>query len=380
MDSSKLFKVAQDILSELTDNNLSGLLANFLEHVRQNTPDSYESAMETQKQLEDIFGESVANKYTPTYLEIVKSLGAENYVGEGGKQAIARLTNSSPLELTTSLEAYVSNFNHLIPRLQKLTESLSEVGVEPYEYDQYEIGYTIPSDLADLDEVAKRLKYYNKLVSLISTVAGDSDSSVELSRVSNGSLEFFILKSMGVARIMDVILKHVLDLYGEIQTIKKASAEIEGIKSNTLKTKTETLQNLVALEKEYSECFVEDTLDEVMEGYKGEESVREEVRIQLGVTIKLMLKDIQSGIKVEVSPPNIHTDEKAKSGEPALLKRITSNNRGLVRLYSQARETLKLPQELEVSADEKKQLDKDPTSKTKTTVKRATTRKPQPKK
>lgn len=361
MDTQKLYRVAKDILDEFTANDVSGHLSNLSTYVAQNTAAGFDSAKETTETLNTVFDESVTNQYAPTYLEIVEQLGATSYVGNSGKAALAQILNSSPLSLISNIQEYVAAFSELVPKLKKLTESLDEIGVEPYEFDLYEIGYVIPADLNDLGDITKRLTHYNKFMALSSAVAGEKDNTVHLSRVSNGTLEFFVLGSVGVAKVVDTVLKRVVVLYQEVLKIKKIRADIEKVDADALKAKTDALANLVAMEKEYSEKFVDETVEQVLKDYEGSENLKAEIGGQLGVTIKLLLKDIQSGIKVEVTPPEVkdNEDSTANNANQTVMASIANTNTDLIGLYSLPKEDLHLPTGIKVTKDEEKKLDKE---------------------
>lgn len=361
MDTQKLYRVAKDIIGEFTDNDVSGHLSNLSTYIAQNTTAGFDSAKEITETLDTVFEESVTNQYAPTYLEIVEQLGATNYVGNGGKAALDQVLNSSPLNLVANLQEYVTAFTQLVPKLKKLIESLDEIGVEPYEFDLYEIGYVIPAELNDLGDITKRLTHYNKFIALSSAIAGEKDNTVHLSRVSNGSLEFFVLSGVGVAKVVDTVLKRVVVLYQEVLKIKKIRADIEKVDADTLKTKTEALANLVAMEKEYSEKFVGETVDEILTDYNGNQALKDEIGVQLGVTIKLLLKDIQSGVKVEVTPPEVEETETdtTDTATSTVLASIASTNTDLISLYSLPKEELHLPSGIKVTKDEEKKLDKE---------------------
>lgn len=361
MDTQKLYRVANDIIGEFTDNDVSGHLSNLSTYIAQNTTAGFDSAKEITETLDGIFEESVTNQYAPTYLEIVEQLGATSYVGNGGKAALDQVLNSSPLNLVANLQEYVTAFTQLVPKLKKLIESLDEIGVEPYEFDLYEIGYVIPAELNDLGDITKRLTHYNKFIALSSAIAGEKDNTVHLSRVSNGTLEFFVLSSVGVAKVVDKILKRVVEFYKELQEIKKISANIDNINADTLKTKAEALKIMVDMEKELSEKFVDETVEQVITDYSGSQDLKAEISGQLGVTIKLLLKDIQSGIKVEVTPPEAEeTKENATSDATSTVSAsIAATNVDLIGLYSLPKEDLRLPTGIKVSKDEVKKLDKE---------------------
>lgn len=361
MDTQKLYKVAKDIIGEFTANDVSGNLTNLSTYIAQNTTAGFDSAKEITDKLDIAFEESVTNQYAPTYLEIVEQLGATDYVGNGGKVALDRVLNSSPLSLVSGLEAYVTAFSQLVPRLNKLIESLNEVGVKSYEFDLFEIGYVIPVELNDLGDISKRLTHYNKFISLSSAIAGEKDNTVHLSRVSNGTIEFFVLSVVGVAKVVDTVLKRVVVLYQEVLKIKKIRADIEKVDADALKSKSEALANLLAMEKEYSEKFVDETVEQVLSEYNGDPSLKDEIGGQLGVTIKLLLKDIQSGIKVEVTPPDVQESEDTKADKSTsdVLASIANTNTDLISLYSLPKEELHLPSGIKVTKDEEKKLDKE---------------------
>lgn len=361
MDAQKLSKVANDILTELIENDVAGQLTNLTSHISLNTTAGYDSATEVQSALNIVFDNSVTNQYAPTYREIVQQLGATHYVGEGGKVRLLQVLSGSPLTLVSNLQEYVTAFNELVPRLRKLTESLSEINIKPYESKLYEIGYVVPADLNDLSYISKRLTYYSKFISLASDIAGEEDSSVHLSRVSNGSLEFFVLGTIGVAKVVDKVLGRVVKLYKELQAIKQISANIDNINANTLKTKTEALEVMLKMEKEISDKFVDETVKQVMTGYQGRKDLRGEIKGQLGVTIKTLLNDIQNGIKVEVTPPEPQETEDSHSEDniSEVHASITNTNTELIGVYSLPREDLRLPDGFAITKDDEKELNKE---------------------
>jgi len=367
MDVDKLYRVANDILTEIEANDVVGNFTNLYSYISQNTQAGYDSALEIHEKLDLIFNSSITNQYAPTYKEIVERLGATDYVGESGRQALSTIVNGGNLNIASKLQAHIDTFNQIVAKLKELITALNQIKVEAYEPSLYEIGYVIPADLDDLAYISKRLTYYSKFISLTTTIAGEQDSTVHLSRVSNGSLEFFVLGSVAVAKVVDKVLSRVVALYKELQEIKKLSAgiekinaETENVKANTLKTKAEALKVMVAMEKELSDKFVDSTVADATKDYKGTD--KEEVKVQLGVTIKTLLDDIQNGIKVEVTPPktNEGVDETTQDKTAnSVTQSITATNSGLLDLYSQPRSDLKLPSGLEVTESDKLELDKD---------------------
>lgn len=367
MDVDKLYRVANDILTEVEVNDVVGNFTNLFTYISQNTQAGYDSATEVHEQLNLVFDASVTNQYAPTYREIMERLGATNYVGESGKQALESIINGGNLNVASRLQAYIDTFNQLIAKLKELIKALDDISVKAYEPTQYEIGYVVPTDLNDLAYISKRLTYYSKFISLSTTIAGEKDSTVHLSRVSNGDLEFFVLGTVAVAKVVDKVLSRVVELYKQLQNIKLISANIQNInantdntKANTLKTKTEALKTMLAMEKELSDKFVDTTVVEATKDYKGDD--KEELKVHLGVTIKTLLDDIQNGIRVEVTPPkSSKTADDATQDDTAtaVTQSITATNAGLLDLYSRPRDDLKLPSGLEVTEDDKKELDKE---------------------
>jgi len=367
MDVDKLYRVANDILTEIEVNDVAGNFTNLLTYISQNTQAGYDSATEVQEKLNLAFDVSVINQYAPTYREIVERLGASEYVGESGKQALTDIINGGNLNIATKLQTYIDTFNQIVTKLRELVKALDDISVTAYEPTQYEIGYVVPTDLNDLAYISKRLTYYSKFISLTTTIAGEKDNTVHLSRVSNGDLEFFVLGTVAVAKVVDKVLSRVVELYKELQNIKQISASIQNInastdnfKANTLKTKTGALEAMLAMEKELSDSFVDNTVADATKDYKGDD--KKEIKVQLGVTIKTLLDDIQNGIRVEVTPPKTSetTDEATQDkATSAVTQSITATNAGLLDLYSRPRDALKLPSGLEVTADDKKELDKE---------------------
>lgn len=387
MDVDKLYRVANDILTEVEVNEVVSNFSNLFTYISQNTQAGYDSATEVHEKLNLAFDASVTNQYAPTYREIMERLGTTEYVGESGKQALASIINGGNLNVASKLQAYIDTFNQLIAKLKELTKALDDISVKAYEPTQYEIGYVVPTDLNDLAYISKRLTYYSKFISLSTTIAGEEDSTVHLSRVGNGDLEFFVLGSVAVAKVVDKVLSRVVELYKELQNIKLISANIQNInantdnvKANTLKTKTEALKTMLAMEKELSDKFVDSTVADATKDYRGED--KEELKVHLGVTIKTLLDDIQNGIRVEITPPKTSkdTDEATQDKTAiAVTQSITATNAGLLDLYSRPIDDLKLPSGLEVTEDDKKELDKELTQVGQETTPTSDTKKPAPK-
>lgn len=367
MDVDKLYRVANDILTEIEVNDVAGNFANLFTYISQNTQAGYDNATEVHEKLDLAFDTSVTNQYAPTYREIVERIGANEYVGESGKQALANIINGGNLNIASKLQAYIDGFSQIVAKLKELIKALDDISVKAYEPTEYEIGYVVPNDLNDLAYISKRLTYYSKFISLSTTIAGEKDNTVHLSRVSNGDLEFFILGSVAVAKVVDKVLSRVVVLYKELQNIKQISANIQNInantdnvKANTLKTKSEALKTMLAMEKELSDKFVDNTVADATKDYKGDDKA--EIKVQLGVTIKTLLDDIQNGIRVEVTPPknnNANDETVQDTTDKAVTQSITATNAGLLDLYSLPKDDLKLPSGLEVTDDEEKELDKE---------------------
>lgn len=361
MDVQKLYRVADDILKEITANDVAGLFANLSSYISQNTTASLDSATETQEKLNAVFDSSVTNQYAPSYREIVQQLDATNYVGEGGKIALTQILSGSPLSLVANLQSHIENFNQVVDKLRRLTESLNAINITPYQSDLFEIGYVIPTDLNDLSYISKRLTYYSKFISLSSAIAGEKDTVIRLERVSNGSLEFFVVGSIAVAKVVDKVLSRVVELYKELETIKQMKADTENKMAQTLKTKADILKALVATEKELSEKFVDNTVKDVMSDYSGDKDSKQEIKVQLGVTIKTLLDDIQNGIQVEITPPEVvQTGDVETSGDLTKTHaNIKATNAELIGVYSLSKEDRRLPESLSATQEEEKELEKE---------------------
>jgi hypothetical protein len=358
MDTQKLLRIARELLDEAQEDQISDHLSSLVNHLSQGTTASYAAAEEVRSTLNESYERSYINEYTPSYHEIASELGSGMYFGKGAQLHLNNIFESSRLDLVSELTNYQTQFTEHISKLNALVGSLDSIGIEAYQNEGFEVGYIIPIELNSVQEVTKHLKLYESFLKIAAEIAGEDYTEIRITRVSNGTLEFFIACGVGVAKIVDTVLKRILSLYKEVEEIKEISARIDNLNANTTKTKVETLGMLLKLEKEYKENYVDSTVKEVMQEYKGSAERKDELDGDLGVAAKLVLADIQKGIKVEVNAPET-TDEAVDKATNKVVEKIAERNVDLQNLYLKSKEELALPFKVSPTAKELEKLTKD---------------------
>lgn len=345
MDTQRLLKVLNDILSEEDSRAISQTIANLAGALSQNTEAAYQEADSYRTELKTAFLESKIVDYAPSYQAVVKSLDADQYVGNGANAMIDNIFNGNPLEITAGITDYSQNYQKMIAKFRQAATSLENIDIVAYSSDKYEVGFLLPSEINSVQEINKHLKNLDTFLCICAQIAGEEDPTSRLEHLSMGSWEFFLGLGVSGATIVEEVLKRVLYLYKEIKNLKKINAEINEIDARADAHKAEMLQTLVQIQQSMQQQYIEEATEEVIEKhYHGPADRKPELRTQLEVASKLALAEIQKGIKMEVAPPTTGPPEgKEHAADREATKSLAKVNRELKRLYADPKTVKELP-------------------------------------
>lgn len=358
MDTDKLLKVLHDIVDFEDTNKLADQLDNLSSLIAQNTSESYGQADEVRKSIGIALADSPTNKYAPSYSAMVVKIESGRYIGNDAIAAIDEIFGTGSLDLTTRLNAYIAEYRQRFDRFRAVITSLENIDLIAYEKKEFEIGFLVPRELNNIQSLTNNLFYWDVFLVKCSEIAGDETPSIPLSRISNGTFQFFVLQGAGVAAIVEVVLKHVLALYKEVLEIKKINAEIGNLDASTDVYKAQAQKALAEAELSQRQLYIDKAADEVMDNhFKGSDDRKPELRTQFAVALKVVLADIQKGIRLEVSAPDIPSkDDKEASRQTKMTQQLAKQNVELKKLYSSAQDIKALPFEVKISASELQQL------------------------
>ena len=358
MDAEKLLKVLHDITGFEDTNKIADQLDQLSALIGQNTTESHDQADEVRKSIRTALVTSPTNSYAPSYFAMVVKIESQNFVGSNVITAIDEIFEAGPLDLVTRLNEYIGEYRQRFDRFRAVIASLENIDLVEYKKREFEIGFLVPRELNNIQSLADNLFYWNAFLVKCAEIAGDDTPSIPLSRVNNGSLEFFVLKGASVAAIVEVVLKHILALYKEVLEIKKINAQIDNLNASTEVYKAQAQKALAEAELSQRQLYVDKAADEVMsDHFKGSDNKKPELQTQFAVALKVVLADIQKGIQLEVSAPDVPPkDEKEAPKQAKVVQRLAKQSAELKKLYSSAQDIKALPFEVNVSAAELKQL------------------------
>lgn len=306
MNVFKLLNVLKDISIEDKAFNTKEKLDQLHSFITQN---NIEESDKKKNEIYSFLENSVTNNYTESNLEIIRILKGENFLGKSSKNYIENIFSSENYKLLSRLAEYSKDRENFINKVNALIAGLENFGFEPhFSNKEYEIGLLLPEEFNNLEKSYKALETWDKFLKVISEIAGEERSN-EISILSNGTLEFFILKTGIIASALDLILNKLADLYLKLQKIQKNKKELKFLDNKNIEKE---LQNA---EKEIYNKFLEDVLNKVLLIYKGEAGRGNELKIELENNLKKVLRLTEAGAKIEIITPEIEEPEQPDSEE-----------------------------------------------------------------
>jgi hypothetical protein len=230
MDVEKLLNVLYDIRhdeEELTfQKKFDQLLPVFSSNRPQNKSEG-EFIKQIFTEIENAFLESIVNNYSPSNYNIVKEIGGEIFLGETGWKYFKTLSENENYNypiLIQNLKKYIKERSVFIAKVNETCLGLKEMGFEPHFYNSeiYEVGIIIPSEdkFMELPHVEKQLHQWNQIFKTLDEITGDEVSDAKLSKVSNGSLEFFFENSFATAACLTLAIERILEIYKKVLGIR----------------------------------------------------------------------------------------------------------------------------------------------------------------
>ena len=186
MDIRILLKVLADILEEEAANDISGKLSEIASCIDQNNEDSFSRAQALRQELSVVFTNSRFNNYSQSLTTTLKSLKMSGFVGLYAEQKIEKYFTENTLELRRKLGQHLDEYKAKLEQASSLQTSSKNFGFEEYKFDKgFEIGFIIPNESNDLQELAKSLKYWDRFLVITSEIVGESVTPTYLTRINN---------------------------------------------------------------------------------------------------------------------------------------------------------------------------------------------------
>jgi len=342
MDASKLRNILADLTID-SNKNIIDTLDTLVSNISSNQQSEIVANFD---KIKSHFTESVVNKYSPSNLQIVESIGATEYFGLSALKKINTILteNSYNIQKTNSdLQEYLKARNDFLDLVKTTNDNLGKLNINPHYYidDTFEVGILMPTNLTGnkITSVTKELNRWDKVFKTLKELTGETPGDTEINFVNNGSLQFFIDNTAQIGACLAVAVERVVKLYKNIVEIRIAKEKLKelGVSSGEQKT----------IEKQEKEIFNKEidkiALDLVKEfASKSNDSGRiNELKIAMKGHVAYIAKCIDNGITIEIIPPEIKKPDELEETANAEEK---NENKKLKATYEKALKQIEIVQ------------------------------------
>lgn len=351
MDTEKLFRLLTDLQQDEkslgVDTKIDAIRAN----IAQNTPEAFGSAEVQFTELIALIRESsIAYKFSQTESLLLRGIKGESYFGKGFISQFEKIFAARSFELVGKIDEYRNQRNDFIQRSQRLATGFTDMGIEEYRPDSYEVGIILPEEEADLDTLTKRMRDFNLLLSAISETISGNHENIKITRVSNGSLEFFSLQPLDIALLLSTLLLNISAIWDKIAKFRRKMEDTDNDHDLSSEAKKEIRKTL---EKE-TEKIKQEILEELPKKFlkKLEPARGNEIKNQIKMSIKAIFAWIELGIEIDITPVRVNNpDITPDSKEGQKMTTIQEANVKLQDIYKLPKELKQLPFKLLENAE-----------------------------
>jgi hypothetical protein len=287
----------------------------------------------------------------------LKQLGGYEYFGAGLINRLNAISKSPSYEMLVKVDEYKNQRAEFLRKLDLLSESFTNIGIKDYRPDSYEIGIVLPSEQDSAENVSKKIREFELLIKDVQELVGSEEKTVKITRVSNGSLEFFTSQPVEVVVVLTTILANVSQIWDKVSSLKKKQKEDGDSKILSDKAKGE-MKKILDAEIASVKKEIEDELPEkiLTTAHKTLEKGRKnEIRNSISMRVKVIFKWLEIGVELDIVPTRMTSPEQAANdgtSQAEILSTVKETNRALRKIYALPPEVKRLPFKLKEDDDE----------------------------
>lgn len=354
MDAQKLLRILRDAQKDEETIGLNSKLDEIRSHVAQNNQDGFTAADKTLTELlAQIKEKSITGSFSRTETLLLAQIGGEQFFGVGLIAQLNGLLTSRSFELVAKIDQFRKERKEFLRKLQGLSASLTDIGLVEYRPTEYEIGVVLPEEEAGLENLRKRLRDLEILLSALIEIVGGDQQKVRVSRLSNGSLEFFSLQGAEVALLFTSLLLNISGIWDKIEQFRKNVDEVE---KNPLLGEDAKKEIKAVFKKEAEKLkaqILEQLPEQTLEQFKGDKAARNLIRNKVSVAVRLVFGWFEAGIQVDVTPVRVENPPEATEENVKVLEAIKETSNRLREIYLLPPDARKLPFELPAPDEDK---------------------------
>lgn len=354
MDSEKLLRILKDLEQDEKSLAIDGKIEAIRTDLAQNTPEAFAAAeSKLSELLTEIRESSITYKYSQSEQLLLQHIKGSRFFGRGLVLHLEKIFNSRSFELVGKVDELRSQRSEFIQKAQRLAAGFTDIGIEEYRPNSYEVGLILPEDQSDVESMLKRVRDLNLLLSALAEAVSGKHQPIKISRVSNGTIELFSLQPVEVAVLLSTLLVNVILIWDKVAKFRKKIENVD--KDEELSAEGKSSMKKI-LQKE-TEKLKEEVLKDLPEKFlKSLEKGRaNEVRNKIEISVRAIFAWFEVGVEIDITPIRVveesNTPPDPKTTEQAAT--IQSTTMRLQKIYQLPQELRKLPFELpEVSETE----------------------------
>lgn len=343
MDSEKLLRILNDVqLDEkklVIDQAIDAIRAD----LSQNTPESYQTAdIKLKEIIEEITEISISFRFSPSEQLLLEHIKGDAYFGKGLITHLKLIFDGKSFEFLSKIDAYRTRRTDFIQKTQRFITSASDLNIQEYRPNEYEVGLILPEEENDSKVITKQIRDLEILLSAIYEGVFGENKNIKITRVSNGSLEFFSLQPLQVAELLSTLLLNITLIWDKIVKLRGKAEEIDNDEALSAETK-KTIKK--AYEKE-TEKVKQEILEELPKKLLREltHTKENDIKSKIHIGIKAIFAWFELGIEVDITPIRIENLNVAEDEETiSKVGAIQETNSKLQEIYKLPKEQKKLP-------------------------------------
>lgn len=301
MNSEKLLALLKILEQDEDDYSVQTSLTGLIEAINQNNASIIE---EKKEEVISLLKQGRARDFAPSEVSVLKKINGERFFGLLGVEEIRGYFDSELYKLKENLANYRQDRKIFISFLLQTISSLENMNFKPHvETDKYEVGIILPDNYLTLDKTVEALSTWNKFLNTLSDVK-KVDKDCEISIVSQGSLELYVLASLSMAKAINLLLVELVDMYEKIAFIRKKEEELKVLKNKTIQEELKTERD------EIENNFVKEVTDALVKDVKFvDDSEKNLATSQLSGQVKKIFRMHKDGVTLEIHPPKSESYE-----------------------------------------------------------------------
>jgi hypothetical protein len=331
MDLRRALNTVADFAVEVTSQGLSARLSAFqnaLQAAIANASGEPEFANQA-KTLFSLLDESASNGWQPTQRRLLEQLGLAGFTGRGLRENIEAILLSSGMQrsvLGQKTTELVNKAQTAYTTATQIVTGFKTLGaaIDTPKLEQCETAILIPvQDNNDtLGHLEKDTDGFNKLLKTLNELTGETGVSPRVTGLDSGSWVIYVEQGLEAAAKLVAIILGIIKMRQEVGNLRK--------KTQGLQEESEIPPAMIEQLEKIATAKVESRLKEIVEQTVSQAQIadatrRNELIVSLSINVHFLARQLDDGVRIEITPPAQIPESLAKTTKPNELVKIQAN-------------------------------------------------------